>query len=221
MPAVIVAVDGPSGSGKSSVSRGVAQRLGYEYLDTGAMYRAVTWWALQNGLSAPQAAERIADCVIVSGTDPSGPVITVNSEDVSEAIRTPEVTAAVSGYSAVPEVRRALVEQQQAVAATAAQGLVAEGRDLGTVVFPDADLKVYLTADLAARAARRAAEDAQRGHTGDVADTHESLTARDAADSGRAVSPLQLAEDAIEVDATFMTLDEVIDHVTALVEERR
>ncbi len=159
--------------------------------------------------------------MIVSGTDPSGPVITVNGQDVSEAIRTPEVTAAVSAYSAVPEVRRALVSQQQAVAAAAGKGLVAEGRDLGTVVFPDADLKVYLTADVAARAARRAAEDAERGHAGDVADTHESLTARDAADSGRAVSPLQLAEDAIEVDATFMTLDEVIDHVTALVEERR
>jgi cytidylate kinase len=113
-----------------------------------------------------------------------------------------------------------MVAQQQAVGAAAVRGLVAEGRDLGTVVFPDADLKVYLTADVEARAQRRAAEDAERGHSADVTDTHQALTARDAADSGRAVSPLQIADDAVEVDATFLTLQEVIDHVTALVQER-
>ena len=142
--------------------------------------------------------------------------MTVNGQDVSEAIRTPEVTAAVSAYSAVPEVREALVLMQRDAAANAGAGLVAEGRDLGTVVFPNANLKVYLTADVQARAQRRAAENAERGHDADVADTHESLSARDAADSGRAVSPLQIAPDAVEVDATFMTLPEVIDHVTKL-----
>ncbi len=220
MPVVIVAIDGPSGSGKSSVSKGVASRLGYDYLDTGAMYRAVTWWALDNGIVEADVPGRLKQCVLTSGTDPLAPTIAVNGVDVSEAIRTPEVTAAVSRFSAIPEVRTALVGMQQKVARDAASGLVAEGRDLGTVVFPQADLKVYLTADVAARAQRRAAEDAQRGHDADVALTHESLAARDAADSGRAVSPLQIAEDAVEVDATDMTLPEVIDHVTSLVQER-
>ena len=217
---VIVAIDGPSGSGKSSVSKGVASRLRYEYLDTGAMYRAVTWWGLRHGVAPEQIAARLQDLAVISGTDPQAPFVTVNGEDVSEAIRTPEVTAAVSAYSAVPEVRAALVQMQRAAAGNAGSGLVAEGRDLGTVVFPDATLKVYLTADVQARAARRAAENAQRGHDADVGATHESLAARDAADSSRAVSPLQMADDAVHVDATYMTLDEVIDHVTVLVEER-
>lgn len=219
MPPVIVAIDGPSGSGKSSVSKGVATRLGFEYLDTGAMYRAVTWWALDNRVSTEEIAGRLGECAIISGTDPEAPFVTVNAVDVSEAIRSPEVTAAVSRYSAIPEVRTMLVEMQREAAGNAGTGLVAEGRDLGTVVFPNANLKVYLTADVQARAQRRAAENAERGHDADVADTHESLSARDAADSGRAVSPLQIAADAVEVDATFMTLPEVIDHVTALVQE--
>ena len=217
---VVIAVDGPSGSGKSSVSKGVAAKLGFDYLDTGAMYRAVTWWALQQGLSEANVADHLQGCVLVSRTDPADPHILVNGVDVSEAIRTPEVTAAVSRYSAVPQVRTALVAQQQAVAAGASDGLVAEGRDLGTVVFNDADLKIYLTADVTARAHRRAAEDAGRGHAADVTDTHASLAERDRADSQRAVSPLQIADDAIEVDATHMTLAEVIDHVTALAKER-
>ena len=217
---VIVAIDGPSGSGKSSVSKGVASRLHYEYLDTGAMYRAVTWWGLVHQVAPEQMPGRLGDCAIISGTDPQGPFVTVNGQDVSEAIRTPEVTAAVSAYSAVPEVREALVLMQRDAAANAGAGLVAEGRDLGTVVFPDATLKVYLTADVEARAARRAAENAERGHDSDVGSTHESLAARDAADSSRAVSPLQMADDAVHVDATDMTLAEVIEHVTGLVEER-
>ena len=217
---VIVAIDGPSGSGKSSVSKGVASRLHYEYLDTGAMYRAVTWWGLVHQVAPEQMPARLGDCAIISGTDPQAPFVTVNGQDVSEAIRTPEVTAAVSAYSAVPEVRESLVLMQREAAANAGAGLVAEGRDLGTVVFPDATLKVYLTADVEARAARRAAENAELGHDSDVGSTHESLAARDAADSSRAVSPLQMADDAVHVDATYMTLAEVIDHVTGLVEER-
>lgn len=217
---VIVAVDGPSGSGKSSVSKGVARRLGYDYLDTGAMYRAITWWGLKHGVAEREITGRLAEIQVTSGTDPKHPTIAVDGLDVSDAIRTPEVTAAVSRYSAVPEVRAALVAQQRDLAAAATIGLVAEGRDLGTVVFPDATLKIYLTADVEARAARRAAEDAERGHVADVGTTHEGLAARDAADSSRAVSPLQAAPDAVHVDATFMTLPEVIDRVTELVEER-
>ncbi len=214
---VIVAIDGPSGSGKSSVSKGVATRLGWAYLDTGAMYRAVTWWGLQNDVAPQDIAARLAEIELVSGTDPLAPSIAVNAVDVSEAIRSPEVTAAVSAYSAVPEVRAAMVALQRE---TAVKDVVAEGRDLGTVVFPDATLKVYLTADVEARAVRRAAENAERGHSSDVSDTGASLAARDVADSTRAVSPLLAAADAVHVDATFMTLAEVIDRVTALIEER-
>jgi cytidylate kinase len=217
---VIVAVDGPSGSGKSSVSKGVATRLGFDYLDTGAMYRAVTWWGLAHDVPDTDIAARLEEVALHSGTDPQHPSIAVNGTDVSEAIRTPAVTGAVSRYSAVPAVREALVHMQQEIAAGVERGLVAEGRDLGTVVFPDATLKVFLTADAEARAARRAAENAERGHDADVGETHASLTARDAADSGRAVSPLQAAPDAVHVDATFMTLPEVIARVTSLVEER-
>lgn len=184
------------------------------------MYRAITWWGLQNGVPDSQIADRLQEIEINSGTDPRHPTIAVGPVDVSEAIRTPEVTAAVSRYSAVPEVRAALVARQREVAAAAEKGLVAEGRDLGTVVFPDAALKVFLTADVVARAQRRAAENAERGHDADVATTHEGLTARDEADSSRAVSPLQAAPDAVHVDATDLTLAEVIEHVTALVEER-
>lgn len=217
---VIVAIDGPSGSGKSSVSKGVASRLGLEYLDTGAMYRAVTWWGLTHGVAPEDIPARLDDIAVISGTDPRAPFVTVNGEDVSEAIRTPEVTASVSAYSAVPAVRTALVQMQREAAGNAGLGLVAEGRDLGTVVFPDATLKVYLTADVAARAQRRAAENAERGHDSDVGSTHDSLSARDKADSSRAVSPLAAADDAVHVDATYMTLPEVIEHVTALVKER-
>lgn len=220
MPPVVIAVDGPSGSGKSSVSKAVAQRFGFDYLDTGAMYRAVTWWALAQGLDESEVPGRLAQCVIVSGTDPQYPHISVNGTDVSAEIRTPEVTAAVSRFSAVPEVRVAMVAQQQEVARSVTSGLVAEGRDLGTVVFPDARLKVFLTADVAARAQRRAAEDAGRGHGGDESATHHSLTERDRADSQRAMSPLRISGDAVEVDATHLSLAEVVDSVVALVQER-
>lgn len=220
MSPVIVTVDGPSGSGKSSVSRGVAIKFRYEYLDTGAMYRALTWWALQNSISPEHIADHLEQCAIISGADPVSPFITVNGQDVTEDIRSPQVTAAVSKYSAVPEVRAAMVAQQRADAGQAGAGLVAEGRDLGTVVFPDATLKIYLTADVAARAQRRAAENAERGHDDDVDNTHESLAQRDAADSTRDVSPLQAADDAVHIDATNMTLNEVIDKVTELILER-
>lgn len=220
MSAIIVAIDGPSGSGKSSTSKGVAQQLGFEYLDTGAMYRAVTWWGLVHSVAPDAIAARLDECAIISGTDPTAPFVTVNGQDVSEQIRTPEVTAAVSSYSAVPQVREAMVAQQRADAGNAGIGLVAEGRDLGTVVFPDATLKIYLTADVEARAQRRAAENAERGHDADVGNTHESLAARDAADSSRAVSPLQAADDAVHIDATDMTLQEVIEKVISLLKER-
>ncbi len=213
---VVVAIDGPSGSGKSSTSRGVATRLGLRYLDTGAMYRAVTWWMLRQGVTVddPAAvAARCAEPVIVSGTDPLAPTITVDGTDVAEAIRTSDVTAAVSAVSAVPQVRERLLALQR----EAADGgdIVVEGRDIGSVVVPDAEVKVYLTADAAARAARRAAEEGGS----DVSATESSLLARDQIDSTRTASPLTMAEGAVHVDSTPYTLDEVVDLIVGLVED--
>ncbi|MFJ8231187.1 (d)CMP kinase [Streptomyces sp. NPDC094448] len=218
--AVIVAIDGPAGTGKSSTSKAVAAALGLRYLDTGAQYRAITWWMITNGVdTADPAAIATASGkpVIVSGTDPAGPTITVDGEDVSAPIRTPEVSAEVSAVSAVPEVRTRITGLQQAIAAAAETGIVVEGRDIGTTVLPDADLKIFLTASAEARAARRAGE-----LTGaDVEATRQALVKRDAADSGRATSPLAMAADAVEVDTTELTLQQVVDRVVALVEERR
>lgn len=218
---VIVAIDGPSGTGKSSTSKAVAAELGLSYLDTGAQYRAMTWWMLNNGIDVNDPAEvalAAGKPVIVSGTDPAGPTITVDGTDAAAPIRTVEVTAAVSAVSAVPEVRRRLVEAQRAAAAEADRGIVVEGRDIGTTVLPDATLKVFLTASAEARAARRAGElmGAQS-----VADTQAALTRRDAADSGRKTSPLAKAADAVEVDTTRLSLDQVIGRIVALIEEKR
>ncbi|MEU1089152.1 (d)CMP kinase [Streptomyces sp. NPDC005576] len=218
--AVIVAIDGPSGTGKSSTSKAVAAKLGLSYLDTGAQYRAITWWMLTNGVdvSDPAAvANAAAKPVIVSGTDPAAPTITVDGEDASGPIRTQEVTSHVSAVSAVPEVRTLITELQRSIAAGAAQGIVVEGRDIGTTVLPDAGLKVFLTASPEARAARRSGE--LKG--ADVAATKEALIKRDAADSGRKTSPLAKADDAVEVDTTELTLDQVIECVVTLVEEKR
>jgi cytidylate kinase len=213
---VVVAIDGPSGSGKSSTSRGVATRLGLRYLDTGAMYRAMTWWMLQHGVpvdDAPAVAERCGEPVIETGTDPQNPTIAVDGTDVARAIRTAEVTCAVSPVSAVPQVRARLLGLQRA--AIDGGGIVVEGRDIGSVVAPDADLKVYLTADATARAARRAAEEGGA----DLSATVTSLLARDRIDSTRTASPLMMAEGAVHVDSTPYTLEEVVDLIVGLVED--
>lgn len=218
MRSVVVAIDGPSGSGKSSVSRGVATRLGLRYLDTGAMYRAVTWRLLQQGVDVddPRAvAVAAASVVVVPGTDPAAPTIEVDGIDVSGPIRGPEVTATVSAVSAVPAVRSWLVERQRE--AIDGGGIVVEGRDIGTVVAPDAEVKVFLTASPEMRAARRTAE---LTHTSDVEATRADLARRDRHDSGRAVSPLARADDAVEVDATHLSLQQVIDRVIELVTAR-
>jgi cytidylate kinase len=219
-PGLVVAVDGTSGSGKSSTSRGVADRLGLRYLDTGAMFRAMTWWLLRAGVDIhdPAAvAARAGEPAIVSGTDPLAPTITVDGVDVAVGIRSDEVNAAVSPVSAVPEVRARLLELLGAVIAeeSARGGIVVEGRDIGSVVVPDAPVKLYISADPDARAARRAAE--QGG--ADIAATQESLLARDRIDSGRATAPLTRADGAVHIDTTPYSLDEVIDLVVALVED--
>jgi cytidylate kinase len=209
-------MDGPSGSGKSSTSRGVATALGLRYLDTGAMFRAMTWWMLEQGVDVDDAAAvaaRVDEPVLESGTDPAAPTITVDGTDVAGPIRGAAVTTAVSAVSAVPEVRARLLVEQRAVIGEG--DIVVEGRDIGTVVAPDADVKVYLTADPEARANRRTAELA--GTT--VQATQADLIRRDRLDSGRATAPLAMAEDAVHLDTTPYTLAEVIDQVVALVEQ--
>jgi cytidylate kinase len=217
---VVVAVDGTSGSGKSSTCRGVATRLGLRYLDTGAQFRAMTWWLLQEGVDVhdPAAvAARSGEPVIVSGTDPAAPTITVDGRDVGQAVRSAEVTAAVSPVSTVPAVRARLLELQRSIIedASARGGIVVEGRDIGSVVWPQAEVKVYLTADAAARAHRRTAE---HTHLGDAKATRAQLLERDRIDSGRVTAPLAVAEGAVQLDTTDLTLEEAVDHVVALVE---
>jgi CMP/dCMP kinase len=212
---LVVAIDGPSGSGKSSTSRGVADRLGLRYLDTGAMYRAITWWMLRQDVAVhdPAAvAARVEEPEILSGTDPLGPTILVDGVDVGLAIRSDEVNAAVSPVAAVPAVRQRLLELQHEI--IGAGGIVVEGRDIGSVVAPDADVKVFLTADAAARAHRRALEEGGA----DIAATRESLLARDEIDTGRTTSPLVMAEGAVHVDGTAYSLEDVVDLVVSLVE---
>ncbi|CAM5561238.1 (d)CMP kinase [Streptomyces narbonensis] len=220
MESVIVAIDGPSGTGKSSTSKAVAAKLGLSYLDTGAQYRAITWWMISNGVDVTDA-EAVANAaskpVIVSGTDPGRPTITVDGADAAGPIRTEEVTSKVSAVSAVPEVRSLITELQRSIARSAEQGIVVEGRDIGTTVLPDADLKIFLTASPEARAARRSGE--LKG--ADVQATKEALVKRDAADSSRKTSPLAKAGDAVEVDTTDLTLDQVIECVVTLVDEKR
>ena len=217
---VIVAIDGPSGTGKSSTSKAVAAQLGLSYLDTGAQYRAITWWMVNNGIDIedPSAIAAVAGKPeIVSGTDPNGPTITVDGTDVAGPIRTQEVTSKVSAVSAVPEVRARITELQRSVAAGAENGVLVEGRDSGTTVLPDAALKIFLTASAEARAARPSGE--LKG--ADVNATREALIKRDAADSSRKTSPLAKADDAVEVDTTELTLQQVIECVVPLVEEKR
>ena len=218
---VVVAIDGTSGSGKSSTSRGVASRLGLRYLDTGAQFRAMTWWLLQQGVDVHDPAAVAARCAepsIESGTDPEGPTIVVDGQDAAAAVRSGEVTAAVSPVSTVPQVRARLLALQRSTirdALTEDRGIVVEGRDIGSVVWPQAEVKVYLTADAAARAHRRTAEHA---HLGDPSATRAQLLERDRIDSGRATAPLTMAEGAVHLDTTDLSLDEVVAHIVALVD---
>jgi cytidylate kinase len=213
----VVAVDGPSGSGKSTVSRRLATALDGVYLDTGAMYRAVTWAVLQAGvdLQDADAVTKIAlETDLTIGTDPVAPHFLVNGTSVDSPIRGPEVTGAVSAVAAIPAVRRHLVSLQREIIA-AAPRIVVEGRDIASVVAPDAELKVYLTASAAARARRRSAEDAS-----DVAATEADLARRDKLDSSRAADPLRQADDAIEVDTTGMGIDDVVARLLDLLNSK-
>lgn len=201
----VIAIDGPSGSGKSTVARTLATRLGLDYLDTGAMYRAVAFAALRRGLDpddGPSVSALVEDIELV----PDGPNVTVDGVDASIEIRGAEVTSAVSFVARNPAVRTAMVRLQRSWIAEHGGGVV-EGRDIGTEVWPEAELKVYLTADLAVRAARRG-EEVGRSDTGAVA---SELVRRDTIDSSRAVSPLTQADDAVVVDTTDCTIDDIVE----------
>jgi len=213
---IVVAIDGPSGAGKSSTSKLVAQRAGWNYLDTGALYRAVAWLALREKISsAEDILAALADNTIHFIADPKDPKVFVGDVDVSSEIRSEKVTESVSAISALPEIRTALLTLQRRLINNAERGIVVEGRDIGTVVAPDAPLKIYLQADIGARAARRSSEIAAP-----VASVSESLNQRDEIDSNRAVSPLAKASDAVLIDSTELDLEETVERVWELLKER-
>lgn len=212
--AVVVAVDGPSGTGKSTIARGLARALGARYLDTGAMYRTATLQVLRAGvdLADPAAIDAATAVLAVTvSTDPDAPRVGLGDEDVSAEIRGAEVTRAVSAVSAVPAVRERLVAAQRRIAdELAGVGVVVEGRDIGTVVLPGADLKIYLTASAAERARRRTAQEVAEGRVGDYETVLADVERRDHLDSTRATSPLRPADDAVTVDTSDLTVDETL-----------
>ncbi|MGQ0732890.1 MAG: (d)CMP kinase [Acidobacteriota bacterium] len=215
---LIIAIDGPSGAGKGTLARALADRLHYRHIDTGAMYRSVAWKALNEGipLDDEAAVAAIAERAVM---DQAAGAFVIDGHDVTEAIRTPAIDGASAAVARLPAVRRALVERQRAFGRTG--GVVMEGRDIGTVVFPEADLKVYLDAAAEERARRRAHDPAHAGgRQASLAGVHTALQARDYSDATRAVAPLTCAPDAVYLDTTRMPIDEVVGHVMAIVSDR-
>nr|MBN2278342.1 (d)CMP kinase [candidate division Zixibacteria bacterium] len=221
MDGKVIAIDGPAGSGKSTTARMLAEKLGYRYLDTGAMYRAVTLFALENEVAVDDVprleiiAARIAiDFKIENGINH----VFLNGKDVTEAIRSPEVTKAVSPVSALAEVRQALVARQKEMAKEG--GVVAEGRDTTSVVFPEADLKIYLTASLEERARRRMIDFAHQGISSTLEEQVQLVAKRDEYDSQRKASPLVRTRDAVLIDTTNMNVEEQVERIMILAKAR-
>ncbi|MBE7043529.1 MAG: (d)CMP kinase [Ruminococcaceae bacterium] len=214
-----IAIDGPAGAGKSTIAKAVAKELGWIYVDTGAMYRAIGLAALREGIVIKEQISEIEamlpEIELRLRYENSVQRILLNGEDVSEAIRTPEASVAASDVSAIPAVRAAMLTQQRNIAEQ--ENVVMDGRDIGTVVLPDAELKVFLTASAHARAKRRCKELMEKGQQVVFADVLKDIEYRDKQDSGRAVAPLQQAEDAILVDTTHLTLEQSIESVMNLV----
>lgn len=212
----VVALDGPSGTGKTTVARKLATQLGARYLDTGSTYRTLTLAVLRAGADPTDAAavtELLSHADIDVGTDPERPRALLDGADVGAEIRGQEVTAAVSAVSAIPRVRELLVTRQRAIIADVLAelgGVVVEGRDIGTVVTPDAGLKVFLTAAADVRAVRRSGQDAPAGSAGDVEGTLASVNRRDTLDASRTASPLRAADDAIQLDTSELTIQQVL-----------
>lgn len=218
---MIIAIDGPAGSGKSTVAKQVAKMLGFHYLDTGAMYRSVAWLALERGVSLDDAeavAQLAREEAITFTHEPGNPLpsgVQIAGCDVTLEIRTPRIDKAVSPVSAIPAVREALTQQQRAIAAS--ENIVMEGRDIGTVVFPNAEVKVFLTASNEERARRRVAQNVERGvGSTDYDEVLADIIRRDERDSSRASSPLAAADDAVRIDSTRYSAEEVVDMICDL-----
>lgn len=216
---VVIAIDGPAGAGKSTIAKAVARRLGYVYIDTGAMYRAVALWAIRAGLALDdthklEELSRHAEIEFAAGAS----TVLLNGEDVTEAIRERAVSEAASRVSAIPGVRRAMVDAQRRMAEGAS--VVMEGRDIGTVVFPEADVKVFLDAQPGTRAARRIAELEAKGQQPVSEDVSREIAERDRRDSTRSDSPLMQAPDAVFLDTTGLTIEEVEEEILKVVRAR-
>ena len=214
---ILLAIDGPSGVGKGTVSRALAEALGYRHIDTGAMYRAVAWKAREQGL--PLDGEvAVADLASRIEMSMEHAVLIVDGVDVTRAIRTPEIDHAAATVARMPRVRAVLVQRQRALGRPG--GVVMEGRDIGTVVFPDADVKIYLDASPEERARRRAADPTHGGSAKALVEVATALAARDRSDQTRAASPLTIAPDAVLVDTTGVPVEEVVERVLSIVRSR-